>query len=174
MKRRYSFLVQNVKATLVRELVYAGKKDNTYDFIHRYTYLQMFKLLNVTMTYVKKYISSFIYLKCHLDLSDQDVSVNSEIWKEKISNLFITSSLLFRAIFSHGSFLQCVLKTLLGGSSVVCFGFSPLNFGKVVGTDECNLPFCECRWDGDLEIIERHQGLKGSITDSVKQWEMMP
>ena len=37
---------------------------------------------------------------------------------------------------------------LVGVTLVLGFAFWPQNFGHVVGTYECHLPFCECRWNG--------------------------
>ena len=37
---------------------------------------------------------------------------------------------------------------LVGVTLVAGFGFFPQNFGNVLGTYECRLPFCEYRWGG--------------------------
>ena len=45
-------------------------------------------------------------------------------------------------LYKHQVYSLCVLKDF----GMVEFGFLPPNFGNLVGTHECHLPFSECRW----------------------------
>ena len=36
---------------------------------------------------------------------------------------------------------------------MVGFSFLPQNFGSMVGTYECHLPFCECRYVDGLVVL---------------------